>query len=334
MDILSNYKIIKQLGHGMIGTVYLIEKKTNTKYKYALKIEHVEKKDTNPNPKSAVWREINFYTKFATRYPDQFIQMLEYDFVTNCVHIQTYSYDLELFSLAVQKKLKRLAQSKFCVRKVFELVSGTLDKIIFKLKINQIYSLIIQIVYSIYLLHTNKYTHGDLHSGNIGWIKVSNNDKIFIPKLNLNIPTFGYKFKLIDFGLVMHIDSAYTKREKKIFESNMQTELIGLLNSFVDTKLYDVVNKLKIKWDFESDYDKFKKTEYYIQIKNLTADKHLQMFLFDIMYPDSYQKILLGPLYKKTIPRKLYLPIFDILMYVKLYQDPPRLIEYFYKKIK
>lgn len=336
MDILTNYKIIKELGHGMVGTVYLIGKnntnnKDNNKLMYALKIEHVERKDTKPNPKSLVWREINFYTNFGNKYPGQFVQMLEYDFIDDCVHKQTYSFDLKLFCLSAQKKFKRLASSKYCVRKVFELVDGVLEKIISKLTTQQIYSMIVQITYSIQLLHSNGYTHGDLHSGNIGWVKVQPNNKIKLSNYNVN--TFGYQFKLIDFGLVLHNDLFKTKQEKISFESNMQSELTSLLNSFVDTKLYDIVNDLKIPFDFDLYYSQFKKSEYFVQIKNFTPDKQIQMFLFDIMYPDLYQKILFGSVYTKTIPRKLYLPIQDILMFVKLYQIPSRLIEYFYKKI-
>ena len=78
MSILSNYKIIKELGYGIFGNVYLIKNKTENK-KYALKIQHVEKKDINlnnkSNNKSSIWREINFSLNFANKYPSQYVKL-------------------------------------------------------------------------------------------------------------------------------------------------------------------------------------------------------------------------------------------------------------------
>ena len=212
MSILSNYKIIKELGHGMFATVYMISvSKIKTKTKYALKIERIEKKDIKPNSKSQVWREINFCTKIASKYPEQFVQLVEYDFIENCTHIQKYSFDPKLFSRSKQNKLDKLAKSNYCIRKVFELIDGDLHQISNKLSLKQIYSMVIQITWAIYLIHSNGYAHADLHDRNIGWVKTAENKHLLIDKLNL--PTFGYNFKLLDFGLVVGKSDLKTKTE-------------------------------------------------------------------------------------------------------------------------
>lgn len=213
--ILCNFKIVKKLGSGMIGMVYKISSpnlnsnlnpnlnlSSSPTITHALKIEHVEKKDLVENSKSKVWREINFYLDIGHKYPNQFVQMIEYDFVSNCSHIQTYSFDPKLFDLKFQAKLKKLAESKYCVRKVYELVDGNLTRLLPKLNKNQIYSMMVQLSWSIKILHSNGYTHGDLHSDNIGY---THTKLKFVQLGDLKIKTFGYIFKLMDFGDVMYI---------------------------------------------------------------------------------------------------------------------------------
>ena len=348
-NILNNYKIIKELGHGMIGTVYKISTKTNSKLFYALKIEHVEKKDfeifkstkstkstkTTKTTKSKVWREINFYLKFGYKYPEQFVQLCEYDFISNCSHIQTYSYEPETFDKKIQIRLKKLASSPYCIRKVYELVSGDLDQIIHTLTHKQIYSMIVQIGYTIKILHSHGYTHSDIHSKNIGWIKT--NKKIITIKMsgknNIDVKTFGYIFKLMDFGEIAHKNDITTNYEKKQFLLNTQYELPNLKYMLVDNKMWDHINKHNIKVNFSNVYEEFKKTEEYDGIKNFSSDKHDQIFLFDILYPLQHQKILFGNAYKKTIQRKLYLPIEDVLFFVKLSGNIDSTISYFHSKI-
>ena len=75
--------------------------------------------------------------------------------------------------------------------------------------------MIIQLTYTIKLLHLNDYIHGDIHMGNIGWIKTAKNKKIQI--LNQSIPTFGYIFKVIDYGMVIKKSDIKNQKEKKKF---------------------------------------------------------------------------------------------------------------------
>jgi hypothetical protein len=57
------------------------------------------------------------------------------------------------------------------------------------------------------------------------------------------------------------------------------------------------------------------------------------MFLFDILFPDQYQKIIFGPKYFKTIPRKLFIPFDDIIYFILNYKEPNKIIKYFNGKL-
>lgn len=327
---LSNYKIIKELGFGMFATVFLIYIPTNKK-KYALKIQHIKKKDIKPNIKSNIWREINFSIDFANKYPEQFVSLYEYDFIDNCELEQKYPFDITRFSLKYQKEFKKISSSPYCIRKVYQLVDGDLNKLDGLLCTKQIYSLIIQLTFTIKLLHSNNYIHGDIHQGNVGWNKTNKNHKIKIA--NMEIPTFGYIFKLIDYGMVMKKSDIKNNKEKKEFEENFLNELVLLVHFMVDTKIYDFINDNKIQQNFMSDYNEFKKTIFYKQIRKYTHLKSIQMFLFDILFPDQYQKIIFGSKYSQTIPRKLYIPIDDIIYFIVNYKEPNKIIKLFNDKI-
>ena len=331
MSILSDYKIIKKLGSGLYGQVYLIQ--SNKKNKYALKIEPVEKKNLKPNAKSELWTEINFYLKFAPKYPDQFIQLIEYDFISNFnkAYFDSNIQIINSMSNPKKNKLLKLYSSKYCVRKIFTLVDGNLLNIIKKLEIKQIYSCLIQLAWIIQLLHSNNYVHGDIHEGNIGWIKTT---KKYINLDGLDIPTFGYQIKVIDMGLIMSKSNLNTKKEKTQYEQLFLNELEGIKYCFVDRKYLYELKKNNIKFDSKSIMSEFKKMDEYKIINKIISDKSCEFYLFELLFPEQCQKLLFGTQYKKTIQHKYYLPIEDILVYLKISSEPKLVIKYFYDKIK
>jgi serine/threonine protein kinase len=330
MSILSNYKIIKELGYGMFANVCLIKNKTDNK-KYALKVQHIEKKDLKPSNKSNIWREINFSTNFANKYPYQYIKLWEYDFVNDCETKNKFSFDINSFSLKFQKKINRVNKSPYCMRMVYDLIEGDLHQLDGKLTQKQIYSLIIQLTYSIQLLHSNNYIHGDIHDRNVGWIKIPKNHKIKINNLQVN--SCGYLFKLIDYGLAINKSDLVGKKEKKEFKNNFLHELSLLIHFMVDTKIYDFINENKIDVNWEHDYIELKGTRFYHLIAKYSNNESIQMFLFDILFPDQYQKITFGSKYLYTIPRKLHVPLDDILYFILNYKEPNKIIKYFNNKL-
>jgi serine/threonine protein kinase len=331
MGVLSNYKIIKELGQGMFADVYLIKNKTNNK-KFALKVQHVEKKDFKLSKKSNVWREINFSVNFANKYPSQYVKLWKYEFIDDCETKIKIPFDINTFPISFQKKINRLNSSPYCVKLMYDLVDGNLHQLDNKLSKFQIYSMIIQLTYSIQLLHSNNYIHGDIHDRNVGWVKTKKNHKIKIN--NYQISTFGYLFKLIDYGMTVNKSDLVTKREKKDFKENYENELVLLIHFMVDTSIYDYINLNKIDMDWGQNYKEFTKTRFYPLIAKYTNNKDIQMFMFDIMFPDQYQKIAFGSRYLKTIPRKLHISFDDIKYFISHYKQPNLIIKYFYNKLQ
>jgi hypothetical protein len=177
------------------------------------------------------------------------------------------------------------------------------------------------------LLHKNNYVHRDLHSGNIGVVKT--NQK-FIKIVDKNIPTCGYIYKPIDYGLVINKKNLKNKNEENIFNMWMKDELPMLIYIFTKTKFWDMVDKKKINIPkFNKTYDEFKKFDEYNFIKLLTNNKYSQMYLFEVIYPENWQRLLLGSKFKKFIPVHLLIPIEDIIMFVKLDNDYLNIINYF-----
>ena len=156
-----------------------------------------------------------------------------------------------------------------------------------------------------------RYIHGDFHSGNIGYIKT---DKEFIKYKNLKIPTFGYIYKAIDYGSVMHPKYKLNKDDKKWYKDLYMRELISpLLTSLIDfTEYWDYVDNNNIKLNFKNDIKKLEKTDIYkltgLQFPNI-KNKDYIFNITEILYPDEFQKIILGKNYTKTLNPKIYIDI-------------------------
>jgi len=328
---IDNYKIIKKLGNGMFGTVYLVEKNNKN---YALKIEHILEKSIKKNMHEQLWREIDFCEKFGNRYPDQFIKLIDYDVIDNCTHKQRYSHkELVKGEGKLAKIYEQLKNSPFCSRKIYSLIDFNFEKIQNKLDTSQIYSALIQLIYGVSLLHNNNYVHGDLHSGNIGIVE---SDKKYIKINNLHVPTFGNIFKLIDYGRILNKKNCKNSSELKDYNILWENEIGNLLNSLcIKENFYEYLRKNKIKFDYNHKLiiQKYKQTQFYNLLNKISSNINHQIFLFSIVYPDEYQKIILDDKYKKTITNDIKIPIVDILFFIKNYNNYDILIEYFYKKL-
>ena len=327
-----DYKIIEELGRGMRGTVYKIKYKDDY---YALKIEHVLDEDKEKNIKSGVWREIDFMTKFAKKYKDQIMQLYHYEFIDDCDHEQKYSIDLKNFEKYNRDKHIKLNKSKTCINRIYELMDGTINDILPKLSVQQIYSFIMQITIIVQILEKNKYIHGDFHSGNIGYIKT---DKPYIKYGKLKIPTFGYIFKAIDLGGVLHPKYKLSKRDKIWYKDLFKRELITPLNTSLinSTKYWDYVENKNIKLNIKTNLIKFKKSNLYT-ILNMQfpeiKDKHRLFNICEFLYPYQFQKLTLGKYYIDGLEPKLFIDVTDIIYLYKVNFNSKLIITYFYNKL-
>lgn len=79
VNVFQNYRVLKKLGQGFMGTVYLIVDKNNKKY--AFKIEKILKKDyialINKNKNNNIYHEVEFCEQFAKKYSDYFVQLIQ-----------------------------------------------------------------------------------------------------------------------------------------------------------------------------------------------------------------------------------------------------------------
>jgi len=96
--------------------------------------------------------------------------------------------------------LKKANKSNYCLDLIMDMKDGTILELFNTFSKCLIYSYIIQLIYTLYLIHSNGYTHNDLNLGNIMYTKTK---KKYINILNLSVPTMGYIFSIIDYGNIL-----------------------------------------------------------------------------------------------------------------------------------
>ena len=330
MSININDIIIgKKIGEGFIGTIYLA---THKNKKYALKIEHILEKNIKKSLKSQVWRENEFANTLGKKYPDQFMILYDYKITDSCKHIQKIPN--ANLSKKVKQHLQELAESEYCIMRLYSYVDTTLENIITKLSLKQRFSMIIQVSYIVYLMQKHGYKHTDFHYGNIG-VKYTHKSSVKI--LDKKIPTFGYIYCAIDYGLVLNKKYKLSKDEKYRFDT--KNDLKNLFATmYNDDKLIKywlkLVNSKKLIYDYDADIKLFDKTLEQKILEKITDDKNIQFELFSIIFPDAFQKILL----KQYVPKKpfdviLYIPLEQIIHFASIINEPKKCIEYFYDKL-
>lgn len=333
---IDKVKIIKELGHGIIGTVYLVSYKGK---KYAMKVEHVFKDDIQ-DPSSPVWNEIRFTQDIANKNPRHFMMLYNYDFVDDCEHTQKYPVDLSIFPQGKQEYLKKLANSNYCVRKIYSLVDDTLNNVNLKTK-EENYSMIIQLLYIIYLMRQKGYVHADLHPGNIG---VLNTKEKYIHILGHKVPTFGRIYQAIDYGGVLNKKTLDPKKhimglpelQKDVYQWALTDDKLGFMLSRVNNKkFWDDVDQRKIKVDLMKKKDKITKAPEMKIVKAMIGkdNEPLELELFKLLFPEQFQNILLGNKFEKTIPWKYKIPLEDLIVFFIHFEDNLFLIDYFISRL-
>jgi serine/threonine protein kinase len=204
---MNKYNYIKKIGNGLYGTTFEVE---YNDVKYALKKQKILEKDIEKNLNLSIWREIEFY-KWINNLNETdkkyFMKLYDWNFEENCELEQERSFS--------NKLLKDLDKSNYCLNLIVDLKDGTLDKL--NLKEDESKSLLIQILYAIYLLRKSGWIHGDIHPGNIGYKKIDY-DTMLKAKINnktYKFKSYGYQFSLIDYGGCINKKFMKSKKEKK-----------------------------------------------------------------------------------------------------------------------
>lgn len=339
---LNDCKIIKELGHGIFGTTYLVELNSN---QYALKIEKISNESlTNENDSKYVeWREIDFSFQFGNYYPEQFIKLYSYDVIDNCNYVNPSPIDISSqMPQDVQKRIEDKNNSMHCIRKLYSLVDTTLNTMINDLNKNQIYSMVIQNLNIIWLLDTNGYTHNDLHGGNIGVI-YTNQEYVNVLDNQIPIPTFGNIFVALDFGNMTKNSPDELNHEGRIRDTmKIISRLVKYQNKFVleDNlgKTFQTNKLIKVSQIDKKKITKMRKTKQWKKmcseiklnsrtIKPMELDD--KIILFQMLYSMKFQKILLGEQYTELNNLVYKMEIKNIIYFIKNKNDLRKMIKYF-----
>lgn len=328
---LSKCKIIKELGHGMIGTTYLVKLAST---QYAMKIEKIPESNVVDkfNTKYNEWREIEFSEHFGNKYPEQFVKLYSWDIIDNCDYVNPS--DFSHLPENVQKKLQDKIDSKFCIRKLYSLVDTDLSKIAESLNKKQTYSLIIQTAHIIWLLGTEGYSHNDLHYGNIG-VKYTNKKYIKILNNKIPIPVYGHIFVALDFGMMTKNTwelSEYEKNFKCKDTIRILTKIIKYENK-IDLGIKQTKKLLGIKEIHLNLMEKIKQTIEWEDLNQYVSDPDDKIFLLQILYPEIFQQIFFGDKFVQVNKLVYLIDIEDIIYFLKYKSDLKKIIKYFICKI-
>ena len=111
------YEIIKVLGMGLQGTVYLVKDQYNDKY--AMKIEKILKSN-----KDKIWNEIDFSNSMRKIKSEHFMIIHNYWLDKNCEHIQNWNKIINKNNYNRIQLIRRDIESKsnYCSIKIYSLV--------------------------------------------------------------------------------------------------------------------------------------------------------------------------------------------------------------------
>ena len=263
---MDNIEVIDQVGKGMFNTVFLVKSDNNL---FALRRQKIIYSEATSNdPRFSIVRELSFYKWIDDLSVDDsihFMKMYRYK-IYECNFVHEPRIAIPQHEIDLHNKLKK---SPHCIDMLVELKDGMLFKLILKksLTTSQRYSITIQVLYALYLMHRDGYYHGDSHIGNIAYTSC-NNDRMIkytIGDRTYELKSYGYIISFIDYGLVM--DTDYVKGNNPyymIFNIDLANQ-IGLL---MNAPLIFAKNKGKfpqrekllnvIYTDFKGTYEKMK----------------------------------------------------------------------------
>jgi hypothetical protein len=325
----SDYKIIKLLGEGFFGKVYLVSK---NKKKYAMKIEYISSEKDR-----YLQNELLFVKKVASKNPTHFIQLIEHNFITNCA--EKLSKLPSWIDNEGIKYMKQLRGSKICVRKIYSLVDTSLSELnLNELTLSQKYSMLIQVLFIVYLFEKNGFVHGDYHFGNIG---VINADKK-LDILGHKIPTLGYLYQAIDYGDILYEKTISDKKfkhhnetEKKHYDDHYLLDKVGIIEKMINsTKFWDYVKKNQIDMKgYDIDVEAINSAKEAKTLHCYTTNKHIVFRLFMIYFTKKFQQIVLRDSFTEKIDLDFHIPIEDIIFGFVNILNIESVINYFIVKL-
>lgn len=219
MDI----KIIKKLGSGVMGTVFLIE---SGGYKYIYKIEKY-KPDKKPL-QHAYERQIDFDQNVAKFHPDKFLTLKSWGILSDCKHKQPIPD-------WIRGKFRKELGEKNKLPTCYFLIYAPVLKYTFADLQDKIYSTprlwyraFYQLIDQVNIMHIAGYRHCDIH--------------------HKNIMSDGRNFRLIDYGMVSHKKYPENKEDKNLSKFDVPSDIIMCIIMMAVNPVADYCFKNKIKW--------------------------------------------------------------------------------------
>ena len=186
-----DFKIIKTLGNGVMGTVFLCE------YNQKTAIAKMEKFDGTFDTSNPYMRQIEF-NEFAKLHADRFLTLLFSGIVNNCIFKQPMPKNIKEWPANFRNWWLTRQKSDVCSLLIYSpICSITLQDILraHNLKAELRIEIFKHLKKSIEIMNNAGYYHRDLHAGNIMYLgKISKTN----PKIN------PANFYIIDYGCIYH----------------------------------------------------------------------------------------------------------------------------------
>ena len=118
--------------------------------------------------------------------------------------------------------------------------------------------------YISHLLSENSFRHNDIHYNNIMYKEVDYDKTIKI--LGRNVPTYGYIFCLVDYGLILHPKFDLLSTEKAKLKNNVN-DFDLFIDRLLNRPIAKLAEKNKLRINYNSVVNRIKNEEEYDYIK-------------------------------------------------------------------
>ena len=263
----SKIKVIKKLGTGMWGTVYLIDYENK---KYAMKVQKILEEEKTQNPKFPIWRELLFFNDVnkMPRDAQKFFCRLHGYKIQECgkyKHIRPKNIPEN--SIFVDK-FKEMNASNICVILVMDYLGSTslYDYLQTSPPSKKIYTILLQICKINKIMSDMKYSHNDLHPANL---MVTENT--------------GLQLVAIDYGNVTNASygKAYSNDSEEYYFLDLTKSLFYVLQNRPKLEKNCRLQKKKFPYEIKKKYEEdvwemlFQKYE---KIVDAYAEKYLRLY--------------------------------------------------------
>ena len=302
------FKIIRELGSGGNGTVYLIDHK---KEKLVYKLERMDKFNKKKPLTSEYYRQIKFNEDIAIDYPDKFMILRSHGIIYNCDYKHPeHDEFMKYMDDERKKRYLRKSSQPNCYYLIYSpYLKGSFNEV--KDEIHKSKKLLKHFMYSIIdsinIMRKKGYQQNDPNGDNIMYSGNINNPQWYI----------------IDYGNMCNKSFPKSELDKDIQDRELYCQdLLMFVRSLINPQIMTLRKKHKLK--FPPRKDAIKKLQKTFEFKE--ASKHINHYstkiqngmtipLMQLLYPQVFMKIVEFPekIYKNFKSKQLCT---DIILYI------------------